>query len=284
MNNNENSNTIINGEEIDIVRLFTKTVDFFIRQYKVFLTTFLVGLILSFSSFSLQKFVYKSTLIGNSDILRNEYVTLLFKNLNGMISEGNIEGVAELMPISKDIAKKIVKIEASAVNLKELKDVSSSQSLVNTFQIDVLTLEPEILDSIQIGIVFYLKNNDFVKKKVLLQEAYLKGMVSKIDLEISKIDSTRKKIESMKSTFVSLDFSGINNSIVNLYEKRLLYTNQLATLNDILIIQDFVKYRKPVSPVLGIYLIGGISSTIIFGLIWIAFSEIRRKYKQLNVK
>ncbi len=275
------------SDEIDLVLLFNKAIDLIICQFRSIILTIIIGILFGLGVFFLQKPTYKSTFVGNTDAIRNEYVSLLAKNLNDLLAEGNSETVAQYLKISTALAKKIIKIEASQVNLKEIKEASSSQNLVNTFQIDVLTSDPEILDSVQLGLIYYIQNNDFVKQRMILQKKYYENMIIKIDFEITKLDSLRNQlnVKNTKAMELSmLDPASINNSILQFYDKRLGYANQLATLNQVLVIQNFVKYKKPVSPKLILNVSAGVSFVLVFGLIWILFSEARRKYLQRKEK
>jgi capsular polysaccharide biosynthesis protein len=272
----QDNKQIISNDEIDLLLLASKVVDLFKRRYKILILSLIIGSGMGLSSYYSQKPLYKSTLIGNSEILRNEYVTLLFKNLNDLLKEGNYVSLASYLKVSEENAKNIVKIEASPVVLKEVKD----DKLVNTFQIDVITLDPMQLDTIQKGIIFYIQNNDFVKKRVNLQRSFMQNMIAKMELEINEMGAMRDAIFKGKGNgerITLMDPSSINNSIVNLYEKKLTLQNAIETLNQVLIIQNFIKYEKPVSPKISIYVPAGISTGLIIGCVIIFILEARRK-------
>lgn len=277
--NNTTSGNLNNSsnDEVDILLLIYKVFLLIKRRFIVLIISAIIGVFIGFAGYIAQKSTYKSTLIANSDILRNEYVTLLFKNLNDLLKEGNIDALANYLKISPQIAETITKIEATTVILKEGLNESNSDKLVNTFQIEITTLDPSKLDTIQKGIIFYIQTNDFVKKKVMLQKIFLQSMILKIDLEINKLDTLRNLGRNNREvTF--LDPAAINNSIVNLYERKINYQNSIETLNQVLIIQNFIKYMVPVGPKLTIYIPAGISTGLIGGLIFIFLLEVRRKY------
>jgi len=283
---NQNPQSVGSNDEIDILLLVNKLFNLLKRRYLILVLSVIIGACFGWSSYLVQKPLYKSTLIGNSEILRNEYVSLLFKNLNDLLKEGNHEALSNYLKVTNEQAMSIVKIEASPVILKEGNDQSNSDKLVNTFQIDITTLDPSKLDTIQSGIIYYLQNNDFVKKRVVLQKDLYQKLIVKIDIEVSKMDTIRNTMVRMKPTaggVTYLDPASINNTIVALYERKLILQNALETLNQVLIIQNFIKYDRPVSPILNFYVLGGLSSGLIIGSILILLLEARRKAIQYQI-
>ena len=270
------------NDEIDLLQLAKRFANLIKRRFKIILLSILGGLIIGLTTYFSQTPTYKSTLIGNSEILRNEYVTLLFKNLNELLKEGNHEAIAEILKISLKDAKSIVKIEATPVDLKDTKTAINAENLVYTFQIDILVIDPKNLDRIQSGILYYIQNNDFVKKRVDLQKVYIESMINKIDNEINKMDTTRSlfnKLYGKNSTsMINSDPTSFNNSLITLHERKLTLKNSLVTLNQVLVIQNFIKYSKPVSPKLNILIPAGIITGLLVGLGFIFILELRRKF------
>ncbi|MDX2189101.1 MAG: hypothetical protein SFY32_04490 [Bacteroidota bacterium] len=277
-------NKTIERDEIDLLELFKKAIDLFKRRYKLLLLFVFLGIAEGFFYYTIATPLYKSTLIANSEVLRNEYVTILFNNLNELIKEDNSDQLASYLHISKEEAKSIAKIQATKVELKELKVENSSQTLTNTFQIEVMVEETKYLDSIQKGIIYYIQNNEFVRKKVELQRNLYQTMISKINSEILKLDTTRNDIgksykKSIDSKFIVMEPSDINNSIVSLQERKSNFENALSLLNEVLVIQNFIKYNKPASPKLLTTISISIGSMITIGLIVIGILEVWRLIK-----
>ncbi|MDX2196362.1 MAG: hypothetical protein NW207_08085 [Cytophagales bacterium] len=241
--------------ELKLISIIRLTLISIKRNLMVLISMFLVITIFAISQFISEKTIYKSTLIANSEILKNEYNTLLFNTLNGLIKEKNHKKLSELLNLNLDICKDIVEIKSTSVDMSHYGN--DEIKLTNTFKIEILVLNTKNLSSIQKAFIHYIQNNNFVKKKVELSEIYYKKLLIKAEQEIGIMDTIiinlTKQITNNKSQYIG-DIAKNNTEIIDLYEKKLLLENSLSLLNEVLVIQDFIAYNNPVSPDVKIYI------------------------------
>jgi hypothetical protein len=279
-NNQDNQ---ISYSTVDIIKIFKS-------HSRIFITIFVITISLSVLYFFIKKPVYKTEMIVTSSIVTSERLAILVDPLSDLVEEKNFSELAALMNIDSTTASFIKGIEA-----KEIKDelkASASQGYdseilrqQNCLVVLKVKSNPKLADTIQSGILNYLRNNNYVKRKSANETQSLEFEKTRIQLEIKALDTLKFKITNNISELSSMmDPSAINNSIANLYHRELGINSKLL-LEDggINIIRDVTRLKSPIEPKLWLCVFVGILMGFILSLTTVIIQEFKNKYlSELN--
>ena len=215
-------------------------------------------------------------------------MAILIEPLGRLAEEGNHKELGQLMNLDSLTASHIVDIIA-----KELKDESKVNSSENydgellRQQNCLVTLkvkEPRsIMDTIQSGILYYLRNNEYIKRRSTIERNNLIFMQARIRNEIKELDQMKEKINFLKSGMSLLDPSAVNNSIANLYGQELSINGKIMLEDQgINIIRNVTSFKKPISPKLWLNVFVAITLSFIFCTSYIVIAEGISYYKNIS--
>lgn len=215
-------------------------------------------------------------------------MTILIDPLGRLAEEGNHKELGQLMNLDSTTASHIVDIVA-----KELKDESKINSSENydgellRQQNCLVTLkvkEPRsIMDTIQSGILYYLRNNEYIKRRSSIERNNLIFMQTRIRNEIKELDQMKDKINFLKSGMSLLDPSAINNSIANLYGQELSINGKIMLEDQgINIIRNVTYFKKPVSPKLWLNIFIAFFASTLISVVYIAYKEAVKYYEEVE--
>ncbi|HTH57348.1 MAG TPA: hypothetical protein VL728_14965 [Cyclobacteriaceae bacterium] len=257
---------------------------------KLFVGFIAVGAVLGFSySQFLKKKFYESTMILSSDYLNKRIVDSSIDNLNLLAHEETSKGLAKVLHVSDTLASKIKKFEAKPfvaemelVQLEVLKEQLRSaqvngknQDVINqvikrieienqhAFQFTVRTLSPTAIRPLQEALVNYFKNNEYIKKRIQINQENLVAKKGKIKGELLKLDSLKKVIYSNYKMMSEQSRQGSNNVILSdkavtnpieiytqdiaLYEQLLAIERAIFLQPDFEVIDGFTEFDEPAS-------------------------------------
>lgn len=231
------SNTAQQGyEEIDLIELIIKIYKFFKRRIKLIIILVVVfaglGLV---ASFFILKPRYQSTMIISSRSLTASEVAGLIEAIDNLAFEDNSKEIEKLTNIPAKNARKIQKIK-----------VDPTDSTAITIKIELT--DNENWDIYQKGIVNYLENQPYVKKKTALYKESQEKLLRDVQKEIKHLDSLKKIIEassSGKTQFILSNSSQVYSEILKLYDSENQIRANLAFVDDIQVIKGFTNYKKP---------------------------------------
>ncbi|TAH27094.1 MAG: hypothetical protein EAZ07_02345 [Cytophagales bacterium] len=295
-----NNNNPFSSEEIDIIAVLKKVISTYHKWKKFILFTFLLGISLATAFFYFSPKTYLTRMYLASNLIKGPSFIVLLDDLQKHIKEKNYDEVSRYMNLDLEMVKKISKIEFySARNFaeKEYSDLITQSDAElekdlnnNEFVIQAYISDNGISKILEKGIIYYLENNRFSKMKSTMRKEGLKLVRTRIKSELSQLDSLRYTLNSMYtsknkvggnggSSIIMNDPSAIYNNILNLFRTEIATSDDINT-PDIIVIQSFVTYKKHYSPRLSNCLLSGGLIAIIFSLIFIFFSEIKRKLSE----
>lgn len=274
--------------EINLIDSIVDIIKTIIKHKKIIFICFILNLGLSIAYLILKKPVFKTEMIISSPVVTSERISFFIDPLGKLVEEENFEELSRLLNISIPAASSIKGIEA-----KELKDDLKSSKSEN-YNSEVLRQQnclvsvkiknnPLLSDTIQKGIVTFLRKNDFIKRSTESEKTNLINLKNRIRHEIAELDSLKIKVSYAVGQIGLMDPSSINNSIANLYQQELGIDLKLK-LDDggVNIIRDFARYKSPIEPKRNLVLLLTLISSLITSYLAVIFISVRNKLKKNN--
>jgi len=255
--------TVNGNDEIDLLQLLKKIVIFFSKHAKVLLIATIVAGSLGFLKVFLDKGIYKSNLIGVSNILNTEDVVSIVEKCRLLIEDGNAEELARMLQIDSLEAKKIVGIKVTSEIIPSKTKLEAA--IRNKFNFELEVTDYNLYYKLNSSIPNLIRNNKYTKLKTDLIIYTKEKIYEKLVKEIRLLDSMKINITpgivSGKSTFFLSNPSMINESIMKLYSEQMDIYEVLNTRQDLLVIEDFVILKNPYNKKSSVF----IKSMLIFG-------------------
>ena len=245
-------------DEVDLISLLERAVLFFRRFRLLFIGAGIVGILLGFLVYFISPRIYKSTMILRSSYLTNMEQIEIIDYWNELLKRNERGTLAEILGCDGPLLDDLVSCEAAEI----LKNYSSTNP--NGFYVDVKVKNNSILPGVQKAIVNGLNNTELVKQKLATKRANLKELISKVAVEISKLDSVKSNIEKIisnrekNSSALMLDVTGVNRELIDMNEKLLGYQDELKFSSGVQVVQGFLPFNTPVSISLKVLIVLGL--------------------------
>ena len=275
-------------EELNLSELFSNFVKFISRNRKLLLVFMGVGII---SVVGYQKFktpYYETKAICMSGIseyerqvqvedLSQRTAIDLINHLQINIENGDYSALTTLLGVDANIAATIKKIEAEQLSQE---DMNEKFYALNKFEISLTVRDNLKINDIQSGLIYYFKNNEFVKN---YYERYLQScdnIIEVIQDEMLLLANIRK--EGAKN---NLDISSVNvisdvegNSVfsqtVALSQLREEIKTKQALLKPLVFVRNFANVNQKEDDILLSGILGALLS-FIFGLFVALIKEVK---------
>jgi hypothetical protein len=197
-------------------------------------------------------------LVLHSFLLTNPEQIQLVNNWSALLSNGETQTLARIWNCRIDIIPHLKRIKA-----EEIQKVFTTDN-PNGFFVEVTVTDNSVLPELEQGILFGLRNGDYIKARLEMKRANFLELMNKSSAEIQKLDSMKLILEQIikgerptKNAMI-LDGSTINRQIIELNEKRLNYKNELQFTDAVQVLQSFNRFDKPTGPKLVPWLIIGL--------------------------
>ncbi len=281
----EKDHPVSSSDEIDLGELLLRLTKVVSRHIiKIAGLTFM-GVTLGVVYFNLKKPVYESSMMLQSDILTEAYSETLTDNLKKLIDERNSSLIAKKLSIDETQAAALVDIKVESV-----ADVSGAEGATKNFifLITVETSDNNVLPDLEIGIIQFLKNNHFVKKRVTLKQERYQALVDQMKSEAKELDSLKRLVnegvvnKNTGGNLVLLDPSNIYEQALKTYKEELSYQEQLELIESIQLIEGFTAFNRPLRPKLAISIASGFGLGIILAGMLIFVIETRRYLRSID--
>ncbi len=266
-------------EDIDLFLLIERSILFFKRFKWVFGIAILAGLAFGFLNWKRLPKVYRSRLILHSYTLSNLDQMQVIDNWNSLLKRRERHSLSVELECDEAMLGKVKQIKA-----KEIQKVFTASN-PNGFYIDVLVTDNAVLPSLQKAILSGLEHSEFISKQLRLRRANMTEMIRQVEIEISKLDSTKRKVESLvrsgeaRSSSMMIDISGMNSQLIGLNEKLLGYKYDLQFLGAVQVLQGFSEFTQPVGPNLYVWIAIGLLSFLVIAYFIALLRSISDKMK-----
>lgn len=275
-------------EELNLRELFANFIRFN-RRHRYLLLIFMALGVLSVILFQKFKPPYYETkaicMSGISEYERQEQIEDLsqrtaidlINHLQINIDNKDFTQISSVLGVDEDVAATIKKITAEQLYQQ---DMNEKYYALNKFEVLLTVFDNTKISDIQRGLVYYFKQNNFVKS---YHEKYLQSninLIKDIESEISLLTDIR--IEGAKN---SLDISSVNiisgkdgeflsNQIILLSQLREKLKVNQALLKPLVYVQEFANVEQKEDDILVWSLLGAVVSFII-GLLLALIKEIK---------
>ncbi len=267
------------GDDLDLLNLFERISRFFRSYFSLIAICAAIGAGLGFTLYKVLPKQYGSSLLLHSFTLTNTEQINIIENWNELLEGKEYETLGERLHCSPSLVSKVTDISAAEI----IKLYSENNP--NGFNVEVLVKDNTILDSLQQGIIYGLEHSEYMKERLATKRSNFIELIEKVKSEMSKLDSTKKTIESNVSSNTQhpssyiLDVSGINTQMINLNEKLLNYEEQLKFMNAVQVLHKFEKFQKPVAPKLIKLIVLGFIGGFAVGYVLAMYVHVRKKLR-----
>ncbi len=251
----QNSERQLPSDEIDLGELLLKLFKIVNRNKLILIIFTTLGMAGGIARYYLKVPVYESSMMLRSDILTEAYSETLTDNLKRLIEERNDALLSEKLSITAEEASHLVDIKVESVE-EANTPVGAVKNII--FLISVEITDNGILENLQAGIVNFLENNEFVKKRIDLRRKRFEALVSQVNKEIKEIDSLKKRMNEgiiynqQGANLVVLDPSNVYEKALSLFKEELTYQENLELIDSIQLIEGFTAFKNPIAPKLSL--------------------------------
>lgn len=259
----------------------------FFQNRLFFLGIIILGLILgALYSELLAKKYYKSTMVLSCAYLNTQILKNTIAKLNLLCFEQEREGLAEILNLDVSIAKKIQKFEfrpfvseddvvEMALLREQLNNVVADKKEIvenvieklqienkDAYEISVLVYDPGIVKPLEAALIGYFKNNEYIKRRMEINEIILEKREQKLQSESRKLDSLKAVLfvnyqalgqKSRGSNNVILSDESLTNPLevftrdLELHEEIQNIERQLYLRSDFEVVDGFTTFKEPES-------------------------------------
>ncbi len=244
---------------------------------------------ISYSTFLKKKF-YSTTMILSSEYLNKRIVDNTIEKLNLLTDEDDKKGLASVLQISNELAKNIhdfeakpfvaeselIELEVLKEQLKNFQSDNKNEKVIqqvierieienrHAFEITVRVYNPTVVRELETALVSYLRNNDYLKKRVEITKSNLLARKQKLVGESQKLDSLKAVIYANYQNMAAQSRQGSNNVIlsdkavtnpIEIFKEDIDLYNEIQSIDRFLYLQDdfevvdgFTEFSKPTSP------------------------------------
>lgn len=235
------------NDEIDLTELLVRVKNVLFRNKITIISLTILGLLLGLLYYNLRPAVYQSEVVVRATILNESLLEVVNENLTQLLKENNYRALANKLNLPLEVAGYINKIEI------EPTDEAADKKLEFAFYvINVESFSNDHWNELEKGMLYYLSNNAFVKKRIDLKEKQYKGFISKLDAEINQIDSLKKGLYSSdnlgKDNVIMMNPGEVYTALLELVKERQKLEEELEFNHAVEVVEDFDAYQRPVSP------------------------------------
>lgn len=275
----------------------------------------------------IQKTNYESSMILSSEYLNKRLVDNTIEKLNLLAKEKDRRGLAKVLSISDTLAdniveftakpfvdeKDLIEMEVLKEQLKSVQENSKNQKVIeqvinrieienrHAFEITVKTLNPTVISNLEIALVKFFKETDYVRKRIEIQKITLLDRKAKLLKESDKMDSLKRVIyENYKEgSNTNSQRQGSSTSVIlsdktvtplEVYSQDLLIYNEIQAIDrslyiqpDFEVVDGFTEFSEPSSPGLAKVIIIAILIGIVFSYLLIALFHFNQYLARLDV-
>ena len=278
MRNGKAQNTA--SDDIDLINIVERAFLFFRRYRVTFIIAIVAGIALGCFRYYTSGKIYKSRLILHSSFLTNLEEIEIITYWNELLKRDEYKALAQSFNCDESLFHEVVSIEGSEI----LKNYSASNP--NGFYIDARVKNNAILPGLQKALVYGLNNTEYVKQRLSLRKKDVETLIDKVTVEIQKLDSLKKSIETVitsnekNATSLIFNIPGVNKEFIDMNEKLLNYREELQfSSSGIQVLQSFVPLNTPVSISLKVMILLGILFCLFIAVISTIVHSVSQRLK-----
>lgn len=244
-------------DDVNIKELLIKFIKLVNHYSKTILFSLLIGLALGLTFFFVKSPIYSSNMVISTGIVDLPSSTNLILTIQDLIGEKNFPEISRKLFLDDVSAKKLKKI--SLENIFEVYN----EIEIRTVKISVEVSDTAILPDLQMGILKYLEENPYVKKRVSIKVENFNAKISFLQNELDQIAKLKNDIlegqvfGDQPSNVMLFNPFTVYEELVELFDQKLQSERDLQLAENFQVIQGFTPFLKPVSPKLGLSILFG---------------------------
>ena len=227
---------------------------------------------------------YSSSMVLESEYYDRDLMEGAIGELNSLAEQEAFGSLANKLGISKEEAGNLRSLKLEVILSEDdkmlldayLKSLQENKMTVDElvavrdklikknamFRISIEVFSNELLNNMQAGLIHYLENNDYVERRMLVEEENLKSLKGKLQEERAKLDGLKTLIAESFSQQAESGRTGSNNVIlgsaenatdplnvyredIQIYKEELAINKRLALLDNVEVIKSFTAFKKP---------------------------------------
>jgi len=225
----------------------------------------LIIVLISAGGFSLRYILqpaYQTEGIFVSSILPAKYCGLLLKNLNQLKGEENNPQLAKQLNIPEEASGDIQSI--SMLPLRDTFSLDKRDTALSLFRIKIVLKKMNNLDTIQWGLINYLENNEYAIKRKDARRKALESLKMTLNKKVESLDSLKQIVNNSivprsegKGIILGepIDPVSVYQAEMAYYKEQLNIDQALATIDNIEVVQPFLKINHYNYPSYNLYFI-----------------------------
>lgn len=277
---NEQNNHPADQENIDLLLLAERFLQFLKRFGKLFAAALLLGLTAGFLFFKLTPKTYKARLVLHSSLLSNPEQIQIVEGWNQLLKEQDYKTLSAQFNCPEELLTHLKQLKA-----KEIQQVFTPNN-PNGFTVDVFVSDNQVLPALQQAIITGFENNEYAKERLAVKRSGFEQLITKTEAEIAKLDSTKGIIENLlrgnsrSASQLIVDGSSINRQIIEMNEKLLGFKENLKFTKAVQLLKSFSPSKKTAGPGMKTWM--AIGALTFLCLAWIAATlfSVNQKLKE----
>jgi hypothetical protein len=253
--------------EMDLTQILKRLMAYFRKNRGIFLVSCVMGLAIAAFIYKLSPRVYTSRLVLESTVLNVHEQMEIVSNWDEQLNTRGYPVLASIFNCDPGMISPVSELKVETVGLPMEGNAA--------FALVIETQDTLGLGAMQDALVNGFKNNDYSRRRVAIRTQNLKDEIAKAELQLNALDSAHEIVDDFRngvksgSSQLMLDVSTIPEQRLNIQEKLAVYKEKLAFVNDIQVLQPFLRPKKarPILVLFGVVgLLGGFFVGYIFSL------------------
>lgn len=247
-------------DDIDLQELAVRVIRYFQNHLLFILIACAAGVAFGVATYKALPNIYESQMVVLSDLLTKTYGDRIDESLNNLIAEDNLTELSAKLNVAPEKVSSIraIRVESQLdVKTPQRDKVEKDETY---FFITINLTDRSALPELQQGLLFYLRNNEFVKTRTRQREELNAAVVKKIDKELRAIDSLKGLLlqdRQFRGEDLQFDPAPLFTTTVDLTRMRWESQQEFEMANSIHLIEGFTAFQKPRDPKLTTLAVAG---------------------------
>jgi hypothetical protein len=258
--------------EMDLTEILKKLIAYFRKNRAIFLVSCVMGLVIAALIYKLSPRVYTSRLVLESTVLNVHEQAEIVSNWDEQLNTRGYPILARIFNCDPGLISQVSELKVETVGLPMEGNAA--------FALIIETQDTLGLPAMQDALVYAFKSNDYSRQRVAIRTQNLKDEIAKAEQQLNALDSAHQIVDDFRngvksgSSQLMLDVSTIPEQRLNIQEKLAGYKERLAFVNDIQVLQPFLRPKKA-RPVLILFAVVGLLGGFFIGYLFSLMAMVR---------
>jgi len=187
-------------KDFDLKFLLSSLIHFIIKNWHILSFSIVLGIIIGLIKYNTTTPYYRSRMVVSPNFYEHHIILEVINHIPSFQKKSNQVNLSQKMDLSLSSIKKIQSIKANHIEF----NLSNYQSETKLFSIIVDVYDKTVLDSIQYGLVNYLRNNPYINFEYNAGKKNLKELIASLEKEINDVNK-KNEIKAQKVLNLYID-------------------------------------------------------------------------------